>query len=51
MDVRLSPEQEALRHSVVQVVDRLGPHTVGQLGDRERAEKLEAAAVRRIGLA
>ncbi len=43
MDVRLSPEQEALRDSAVQVVDRLGPRTVGQLGDRERAEKLDAA--------
>ncbi|HWC38041.1 MAG TPA: acyl-CoA dehydrogenase family protein [Acidimicrobiales bacterium] len=43
MDVRFSPEQRALRDSVVQAVDRLGPHAVGQLDDRERAAKLEAA--------
>lgn len=43
MDVRLSPEQRALRDSAVQVVDRLGPHTVRQLDDLERAAKLDAA--------
>lgn len=43
MDVRLSPEQVALRDSVAQVADRLGPHAVGQLDDRERAGKLDAA--------
>ena len=43
MDVRLSPEQQALRDSAAQVVDRLGPQTVGQLDDGERAEKLDAA--------
>lgn len=43
MDVRLSPEQQALRDSVAQVVDRLGPRAVGQLDDRERAAKLDAA--------
>ena len=43
MDVRLSPVQEALRESVSLVVDRLGPRTVRQLDDLERAEKLEAA--------
>jgi alkylation response protein AidB-like acyl-CoA dehydrogenase len=43
MDVRLSPEQQALRDSTAQIVDRLGPKAVGQLDDRERAEKLEAA--------
>ena len=43
MDVRLSPEQRALKDSVVQVVDRLGPKAVGQLGDGERAAKLDAA--------
>jgi alkylation response protein AidB-like acyl-CoA dehydrogenase len=43
MDVRLSPEQQALRASVVQVVDRLGPRAVGQLDDLERADKLDAA--------
>ena len=37
MDVRLSPEQQALRDSAAQVVDRLGPHAVGQLDDAERA--------------
>ena len=43
MDVRLSPEQRALRDSAAQVVDRLGPSTVGALDDTERAAKLEAA--------
>lgn len=45
MDVRLSPVQEALRESVSHVVDRLGPRTVRELDDLERAEKLEAAIV------
>jgi alkylation response protein AidB-like acyl-CoA dehydrogenase len=43
MDVRLSPEQQALRDSAAQVVDRLGPQAVGQLDDVERTEKLDAA--------
>jgi alkylation response protein AidB-like acyl-CoA dehydrogenase len=43
MDVRLSPEQRALRDSAAQVVDRLGPQAVGQLDDRERLAKLDAA--------
>jgi alkylation response protein AidB-like acyl-CoA dehydrogenase len=43
MDVRLSPEQVALRDSAVQVVDRLGPATVAQLDDAERVGKLDAA--------
>jgi alkylation response protein AidB-like acyl-CoA dehydrogenase len=43
MDVRLSPEQVALRDSAAQVVDRLGPGTVAQLDDAERAGKLDAA--------
>jgi alkylation response protein AidB-like acyl-CoA dehydrogenase len=43
MDVRLSPEQEALRDSVVQVVARLGPKTVADLDDRQRRAKLDAA--------
>ena len=43
MDVRLSPEQEALRDSAARMVDRWGPGTVAQLGDPERADKLEAA--------
>jgi Acyl-CoA dehydrogenase, C-terminal domain len=43
VDVRLSGEQVALRDSVVQVVGRLGPRTVSELGDTERAAKLDAA--------
>jgi alkylation response protein AidB-like acyl-CoA dehydrogenase len=45
VDVRLSPEQVALRDSAAQVADRLGPSTVAQLDDAERAGKLEAAVV------
>jgi alkylation response protein AidB-like acyl-CoA dehydrogenase len=43
MDVRLSPEQEALRSSATQIVDRLAPRAVGQIGDPERLAKLVAA--------
>jgi alkylation response protein AidB-like acyl-CoA dehydrogenase len=43
MDVRLSPEQVALRDSAAQVVERLGPRVVAALADRERADKLDAA--------
>lgn len=43
MDVRLSPEQVALRDAAAQAVDRLGPATVAQLDDKERAAKLDAA--------
>ncbi len=43
MDVRLSPEQQALRDAAARLVDRLGPHAVGELGDPERAAKLDAA--------
>jgi alkylation response protein AidB-like acyl-CoA dehydrogenase len=43
MDVRLSSEQQALRDTVVQVVGQLGPRTVADLDDRERAAKLDAA--------
>ena len=43
MDVRLSPEQVALRDAAAQVVDRLGVHGVAALHDRERAGKLDAA--------
>jgi len=43
MDVRLSPEQQALRDSAARVVDVLGPRTVRQLEDPERAAKLDAA--------
>src|SRR5918994_3689018 len=42
MDVRLSPEQMALRDSVSQAVGRLAPHAVGELDDAERATKLDA---------
>ena len=42
MDVRLSPEQVALRDSVAQVVERMGPRTVAQIDDLERREKLDA---------
>ena len=45
MDVRLSPEQVALRDSATQVVAHLGPATVAQLDDSERAGKLDAAVV------
>ena len=43
MDVRLAPEQRALRDSVVAIVERLGPKAVGQLDDPERAAKLDVA--------
>jgi alkylation response protein AidB-like acyl-CoA dehydrogenase len=43
MDVRLSPEQGALRDAAAQVVDRLGIHGVAELDDGERAAKLDAA--------
>src|SRR5262245_11274272 len=43
MDVRLSAEQQALRDSVAQVVEQLGPHVVAQLDDHERSDKLDAA--------
>jgi alkylation response protein AidB-like acyl-CoA dehydrogenase len=43
MDVRLSPEQRALRESVIQVVDRFGPRSVPDLDDTERQAKLSAA--------
>ena len=43
MDVRLSPEQRALRDSAVQLVGRLGPGTVVDLADEERRAKLDAA--------
>jgi alkylation response protein AidB-like acyl-CoA dehydrogenase len=43
MDVRLSPEQVALRDAAVQVVTRLGLTAVRDLDDTERASKLDAA--------
>lgn len=45
MDVRLSPEQVALRDSVARVVAHLGPKAVGELDDTERVAKLDAAVV------
>jgi len=45
VDVRLSPEHIALRDSVAQAVDRLGPHAVPDLYDEERQAKLDAAVV------
>lgn len=43
MDVRYSPEQEALRDSVARVVADLGPKAVGELDDAARTDKLDAA--------
>lgn len=43
MDVRLSPEQQALRDSAARVVEQLGPRAVGDLADTERSAKLDAA--------
>lgn len=43
MDVRFSPEQQALRDSAVLLVDRLAPRVVAQLHDPERTAKLDAA--------
>ncbi|MGD0311347.1 MAG: acyl-CoA dehydrogenase [Acidimicrobiales bacterium] len=43
MDVRLSPEQQALQDSAARLVDQLGPRAVGDLGDPERTAKLDAA--------
>lgn len=43
MDVRLSPEQKALRDSVAQLADRLGPRSVLDLANADRAARLDAA--------
>jgi len=43
MDVRLSPEQQALRDAAAQAVDRLAPRSVGELDDEERRAKLDVA--------
>jgi alkylation response protein AidB-like acyl-CoA dehydrogenase len=43
MDARLSAEQQALRDSAVQLVDRLGPRVVAEIGDHERVARLDAA--------
>jgi hypothetical protein len=45
MDVRLSPEQVALRETVAKAVARLGPHAVADLDDAERRQSLDAAVV------
>jgi alkylation response protein AidB-like acyl-CoA dehydrogenase len=42
MDVRFSPEQQSLRDTAAQLVERLAPRTVAELGDTERAAKLDA---------
>lgn len=43
MDVRPSPEQQALRDAVAHLVGRLAPGSVAALDDTERAAKLGAA--------
>jgi len=43
MDVRLSQEQQALRDAAAQVVDRLGPKAVAEVGDPGRGAKLDTA--------
>src|SRR3954453_15943507 len=43
MDVRLTPEQRALRDSTIQLVERLRPQSVRELDDIEQAAKLDAA--------
>jgi alkylation response protein AidB-like acyl-CoA dehydrogenase len=45
MDARLSAEQVALQDSAAKVVADLGPKTVADLDDGERAAKLDAAVV------
>ena len=43
MDVRYSPEQDALRDAASNLASRLGPGTVRDLDDGDRAAKLDAA--------
>src|SRR4051794_4718993 len=43
MDTRLSAEQRTLRDSAVQLVDRLGPGSVGQIDEADRVAKLDTA--------
>jgi alkylation response protein AidB-like acyl-CoA dehydrogenase len=43
VDVRLSPEQRALRDSATQLVGHLAPATVAAFDDEERRSKLDAA--------
>src|SRR5437764_727959 len=50
MDVRYSAEQRALRDAAAQLVDRLGPRAGGQLGDGERAAKLDAGTASGVDL-
>lgn len=42
MDIRFSAEQQALKDSVVQAVDRFGPRSVRDLDDADRKLKLHA---------
>jgi hypothetical protein len=44
MDVRLNAEQRALRESVRDAMDRLGPRSVIELDDRQRAARLHEVA-------
>jgi alkylation response protein AidB-like acyl-CoA dehydrogenase len=43
VDVRLTPEQEALRDATARLVDRLAPRAVADLADEERSGKLNEA--------
>jgi len=43
MDVRLTPDQQALRDAAAQLAGRLGPRTVRELDDETRAAELGAA--------
>ncbi|TDC72079.1 acyl-CoA dehydrogenase [Actinomadura sp. GC306] len=43
MDVRLSPEQQALRDAAARLAGDLGPKSVAELGDTARAAKLDTA--------
>jgi hypothetical protein len=48
MDTRDTPEQAELRRTARRLARELGPHTVADLADRQRSERL-AGAVRRAG--
>ena len=43
MDVRLSQEHQTLRRAAAQLVDRLGPKGVAEIGDPGRGARLDAA--------
>lgn len=45
MDVRLSPEQAALRSTAARLVADLGPSAVGALDDGQRTARLESALI------